>query len=149
MMIEDCLLFFIDVDMVFNKQTLYRIRKHTIRHRQMYFPIVFSQYDPSFEDDNPESMGLNQIHSSTFDIDDSRGYWRFYGFGITSLYRSDLKRVGGMNLTIHGWGKEDVDLFDRYYHSSLSSILADLKSKEMTSTLYYSSLLNLLTLALD
>lgn len=80
----------------------------------MYFPIVFSQYDPSFEDDNPESMGLNQIHSSTFDIDDSRGYWRFYGFGITSLYHSDLKRVGGMNLTIHGWGKEDVDLFDRY-----------------------------------
>ena len=117
---DDCLLFFIDVDMVFNKEALHRIRKHTIRHRQMYFPIVFSQYDPSFEDDDPESLAFNQIHSSTFDIDDDRGYWRFYGFGIASLYRSDLKQVGGMNLSIHGWGKEDVDLFDRVIRSNLT-----------------------------
>ena len=116
---DDCLLVFMDVDMVFEAKTLDRIRTHTIRNQQAYFPIVFSQFDPSFEDDNAE-VELDDAHSSVFDIDEDRGYWRFYGFGIASLYRSDLLSVGGMNVSIRGWGQEDVDLYDRVVHSNLT-----------------------------
>lgn len=109
---DDCLLFFIDVDMIFDRQTLERIRTHTIRGHQAYFPIVFSQFDPSF--------GTNRSSDDVFEIDQDRGYWRFYGFGIAALYRSDLRTVGGMNTSIRGWGQEDVDLYDRVVASSLS-----------------------------
>jgi chondroitin sulfate synthase len=109
---DDCLLAFIDVDMVFTEKTLDRIRSHTIRGRQVYFPIVFSQFDPSFGAPLAGSSDA-EIADDVFEIDDDRGYWRFYGFGIVSVYRSDLERVGGMNTSIHGWGQEDVDLYDR------------------------------------
>lgn len=36
---DDCLLFFIDVDMVFDAGALRRIRAHTIRRRQVRFPF--------------------------------------------------------------------------------------------------------------
>ena len=109
---DDCLLAFIDVDMVFTEKTLDRIRSHTIRGHQVYFPIVFSQFDPSFGAPLASLMDT-EIPDNVFEIDDDRGYWRFYGFGIVSVYRSDLERVGGMNTSIHGWGQEDVDLYDR------------------------------------
>ena len=109
---DDCLLAFIDVDMVFTERTLEHIRSHTIRGRQVYFPIVFSQFDPSFGAPLASSIG-SEVPEDAFEIDDDRGYWRFYGFGIVSIYRSDLERVGGMNTSIHGWGQEDVDLYDR------------------------------------
>ncbi|XP_032789583.1 chondroitin sulfate synthase 1 isoform X2 [Daphnia magna] len=109
---DDCLLAFIDVDMVFTEKTLHHIRSHTIRGRQVYFPIVFSQFDPSFRAPLTYSVD-SEIAVDVFEIDDDRGYWRFYGFGIVSVYRSDLERVGGMNTSIHGWGQEDVDLYDR------------------------------------
>lgn len=111
---DDCLLAFIDVDMVFTERTLEHIRSHTIRGHQVYFPIVFSQFDPSFGAPLASSSTDSiDVQESMFDIDDDRGYWRFYGFGIVSVYRSDLERVGGMNTSIHGWGQEDVDLYDR------------------------------------
>lgn len=118
---EDCLLFFVDVDMIFTRQTLEHIRLHTIRGRQVYFPIVFSQYDPSFEHRDLEP-DPERVQESDYEIDDHKGYWRFYGFGITSLYKSDLQRVGGMNTTIHGWGQEDVDLYDRMVASRELSV---------------------------
>ena len=112
---DDCLLVFIDVDMDFTADTLHRIRSHTIRHKQVYFPIVFSQYDPFFGTNESAASVVN-----AFDINRERGYWRFYGFGIASLYRSDLQRVGGLNVSIRGWGQEDVDLFDRIVRTNLT-----------------------------
>lgn len=107
---DDCLLVFIDVDMVFTVKTLDRIRTLTVRGKQVYFPIVFSQFDPSFNHLNSEEFSRQQ---SAFEMNDDIGYWRFYGFGIVSIFRSDLEKVGGMNTSIHGWGQEDVDLYDR------------------------------------
>lgn len=111
---DDCLLFFIDVDMVFDAGALRRIRAHTIRRRQVYFPVVFSQYDPHFA-----TNGSHSTDSDVFRLDPDVGYWRYYGFGIASMFRSDLRSVGGFNLTIRGWGNEDVDLFDRLVRSDL------------------------------
>lgn len=116
---DNCLLFFVDVDMIFDEDTLRRIRQHTISNRQMYFPIVFSQFDPSFATpmQRGPTIGGNNNH---FDICQQKGYWRAYGFGIVSLYRSDMIAVGGMNVSIHGWGNEDVDFFDRVVRSNFS-----------------------------
>lgn len=116
----DGLMVFIDVDMIFDSGSLDRIRTHTIRGRQVYFPIVFSQFDSSFNTGAPPPP--DSVQPDSFRIDDDLGYWRFYGFGIASIYKSDLERVGGMNTTIRGWGQEDVDLYDRLVQSGLLKI---------------------------
>lgn len=107
---DDDLLFFVDVDMVFTSESLERIRINTIQGKQAYFPIVFSEFDPSivYSDDSVTSS------PNHFLINEDTGYWRQYGFGIASVYKSDLKKVGGFDTSIHGWGKEDVDLFDKF-----------------------------------
>ncbi|PSN39485.1 Chondroitin sulfate synthase 1 [Blattella germanica] len=102
------LLFFIDVDMVFSTKTLERIRTNTVKGKQAYFPIVFSEFDPNF------ALSSNSIPMNHFKVNSNSGYWRRFGFGIVSVYKSDLKAVGGFNTGIRGWGKEDVDLFDKF-----------------------------------
>ncbi|KAJ9588123.1 hypothetical protein L9F63_018514 [Diploptera punctata] len=104
----ESLLFLVDVDMVFTTKTLERIRINTVKGKQAYFPIVFSEYDPNF------SLASNNVIRDHFKIDHDSGYWRMFGFGIVSVYKSDLRTVGGFNTEIRGWGKEDVDLFDKF-----------------------------------
>lgn len=115
----DALLFFIDVDIYLSRDALYRIRTLILQHRQVYFPIVFSQYDPKMlcpsGDEKCDLPGAN----STFSFQHDLGYWRQSGFGIAGLYKSDFERIGGFDTTIMGWGKEDVDLFNRILSSSL------------------------------
>ena len=36
-----------------------------------------------------------------------------FGYGMASMYNSDLRSLGGFDKSIKGWGKEDVDLFDK------------------------------------
>ena len=114
---SDDLLFFIDIDMQFNKKVIERVRLNTIKTKQVYFPIVFSEYSSELDDDllnNDIKMSLNNNH----------GYWRQYGFGIVSLFKSDLQSVGGLNIRIQGWGKEDVDLYSKFVSSNLTILRA-------------------------
>lgn len=74
---------------------------------QAYFPIVFSQYDPSIVAQD------SKVTISTPVVDEHRGKFRFFGFGIAALFVSDVDAVGGFNQGIKGWGKEDVDFVDR------------------------------------
>jgi chondroitin sulfate synthase len=104
----DNLLFLVDVDMVFTSRTLYRIRTNTVRGKQVYFPIVFSEYDPNFSYERATTL------RNHFVLDQNSGYWRQFGYGIVSVYKSDFKSVGGFDTGIRGWGKEDVDLFDKF-----------------------------------
>ncbi|KAK2727778.1 hypothetical protein QYM36_008312 [Artemia franciscana] len=110
---DDALLFLVDVDMSFTTESLERIRLSTIKHKQIYFPIVFSEFDPS-------SVYRKSESPDHFLISESSGYWRFFGYGIVSLYRCDLKFIGGYDTSITGWGKEDVDLFDKAVKSNLT-----------------------------
>ncbi|XP_014273128.1 chondroitin sulfate synthase 1 isoform X2 [Halyomorpha halys] len=105
------LLFFIDVDMVFRRGSLQRIRKNTIRKKSVYFPIVYSEFDPI-------AVFNQTISLNHFLIDETTGYWRQYGFGIGSVYKTDLIEVGSFDTTIKGWGKEDVDLFEKFITAS-------------------------------
>ena len=105
---NDSLLFFIDVDMIFTADTLERIRLNTIQRKQVYFPIVFTQYDPSI------TFPQSEKNINPFLINENTGHWRHFGFGIGSMYKSDFLSVGGFNTSIQGWGKEDVDLYDKF-----------------------------------
>lgn len=109
---NDELLFFVDVDMAFDGGVVRRIRSHTHRGRSVYFPIVFSQYDPAY------------VGKASPRVAPGEGYWRQFGFGIVSIYLSDLAAVGGLDVSIRGWGKEDVDLFDRVVASNLTVVRA-------------------------
>ncbi|XP_069138587.1 chondroitin sulfate synthase 1-like [Argopecten irradians] len=113
---SDSLLFFVDVDIKFSHEALLRIRLNTKKGVQVYYPIVFSQFDPV--------LICNQTHPSCEvnwrDFSSEMGYWRSFGYGIVSLYGSDLSTVGGFNTSIQGWGKEDVDLYSKFCDSNIT-----------------------------
>ncbi|XP_013140616.1 PREDICTED: chondroitin sulfate synthase 1 [Papilio polytes] len=112
---DDDLIFFIDVDMMFNHLSLRRIRINTIKYTQVYFPIVFSEFNPDVvngedynkfkdeiliadddigkfveeeEEEEPKTeRELADLKYST-EINDDNGYFRQYGFGILGLFHS-------------------------------------------------------------
>ncbi|KYQ52153.1 Chondroitin sulfate synthase 1 [Trachymyrmex zeteki] len=108
----DDLMLFIDVDVVFTGSALNRMRLNTLPGRRIYFPIVFSQYDPKVVYGDARKQ-------DKFIINEISGHWRQYGFGIVSLYKSDYRTVGGLDLSIQGWGKEDVEFFEKAVKSGL------------------------------
>nr|XP_033784856.1 LOW QUALITY PROTEIN: chondroitin sulfate synthase 3 [Geotrypetes seraphini] len=110
---NDTLLLFCDVDLIFTPDFLQRCRDNTIQGEQVYYPIVFSQYDPKL------TYGNSPPDDSNFVFTKKTGFWRDYGFGITCIYKSDLLKAGGFDTSIQGWGLEDVDLFAKVVASGL------------------------------
>lgn len=109
---SDDLMLFIDVDIVFTNSALNRIRLNTLLGRRIYFPIVFSQY-------NPQVVYGEAGKQDRFTINEISGHWRQYGFGIVSLYKRDYVAIGGLDLSIQGWGKEDVEFYEKAVKSDL------------------------------
>ncbi|XP_001807794.1 chondroitin sulfate synthase 1 isoform X2 [Tribolium castaneum] len=103
---DDDLVLFIDVDMVFDARSLQRVRQNTVKGRSVYFPIVYSLFDP-------------RITNRSLGIDEESGFWRQFGFGIVSIFKNDYKKLGGFNLNISGWGFEDVAFYDTAIQSDL------------------------------
>lgn len=95
--VETELLLLIDVDIQFSGEALDLVRSFSKLGEQVYFPVVFSMFKGEQE-----------------------GYWRDFGFGIMSAYKQDLDRVQGFNTSITGWGKEDVDLYERFLSTNIS-----------------------------
>lgn len=117
---ENDLMLFIDVDMVFDVDSLERVRRNTVQNSKVYFPIVYSLYDPHL---------INEIFNETMwmcpkngPIDDTHGFWRPFGFGIVAIYKSDYIRLGGFDLHISGWGSEDVTFYDNVIKSDLKIV---------------------------
>ncbi|XP_015599043.1 chondroitin sulfate synthase 1 isoform X2 [Cephus cinctus] len=111
---DEDLLFFIDVDIAFARDALLRIRLNTVKGRRVYFPVVYSQFDPRVV------LSESSPRQETFAVDETLGYWRQFGFGIVSLFKADYLTVGGFDLSILGWGKEDVDLYEKMVKSDLN-----------------------------
>lgn len=109
---DNDLMFFVDVDIAFTESALHRIRSNTLLGRQIYFPVVFSQY-------NPNTVRGDNRGGNVFAVDETSGYWRQFGFGIVSLYKQEYKTVGGFDLSIQGWGKEDVDFYEKVVKSNV------------------------------
>ncbi|CAF1475031.1 unnamed protein product [Rotaria magnacalcarata] len=120
------LLFFIDLDMVFTRELFPRIRHHTILHKQVYFPIIFSQYDPNYWETQ-----LSPSNFSSFHFRDDTGYWRQYGFGMLGIYKADLKLSGNWNVEISGWGKEDVEIYDKLVQSPTLNVFRTIDTSLM------------------
>ena len=68
-----------------------------------YYPIIYSKFDPEATN-----------HGETFDVGEREGFWREYGFGMVSLYQSDFAASGGFDLTLQGWGGEDIHLVTNF-----------------------------------
>ena len=98
------ILFFCDVDLVFAPDMLNHIRRNTVRGEKVYYPVFFSQFDPDVvyvEKERPPT------HFSFEELD---GFWRYFSFGMLSIYKSDFARTIGFNTKIQGWGLEDVEM---------------------------------------
>uniref|UniRef100_A0A8C6ST22 Hexosyltransferase n=1 Tax=Neogobius melanostomus TaxID=47308 RepID=A0A8C6ST22_9GOBI len=110
---NDSLLFYCDVDLLFNSNFLKRCRDNTAPGEQTYFPIIFSQYDPKV-------VYIGKVPSDNHYVFTAKtGLWRTYGFGIVCVYKGDLVKAGGFDTSIQGWGMEDVDLFNKFIQSGV------------------------------
>ena len=114
------LMFFCDVDIYFKPEFLERCRLHSSPGKKVYYPIVFSQYNPVITFGGEAVPQLNQQMRLSKDI----GFWRDFGFGMSCQYRDDFFSVGGFDLTIKGWGTEDVKLYRNYLGSKLTVVRA-------------------------
>ena len=101
------LLSFVDVDLVFETEFLFRCRGNTKLGQQVYFPVMFSRFHPNISHTGKE------MFKDRFTIHRDAGLWRFYSYGQVCVYNDDVEAVGGFNTTIKGWGMEDVDLFEK------------------------------------
>lgn len=112
---RNVLMFFCDVDIIFDIHFLDRCRMHARPGRQVYYPTVFSLYNPDIVYASKSRPSVRKQLA----IEHETGTWRQYGYGMTCLYRDDFFSVGGFDLTIEGWGGEDNDLLKKFKCSSL------------------------------
>eukprot|EP00058_Branchiostoma_floridae_P011136 XP_002596624.1 hypothetical protein BRAFLDRAFT_78480 [Branchiostoma floridae] len=105
---DNSLLFFCDVDIVFKQDVLQRCRSRSIAGEQVYYPVMFSQYDPRF------------AYGDQSNTSNDSGYWRHSSYGMICLFGEDFSRSGKFNTTIRGWGLEDVDLCNKLVASGIN-----------------------------
>lgn len=136
---ENDILFFMDIDMVVTPNIVAQCRQNIRQGRNAWYPSPYSQYDPDklcFNNDVPKPIDDRQymaydsdagpvqrdvsserlliretIKRTPLTLNRDRGFWRDFGFGIACMYKSDFIRTGGFDLTIEGWGEEDIRLY--------------------------------------
>jgi len=117
------LLFFCDIDVHFQLQFLDTCRNSAVENKVVFYPVVFSLYNPTLV---YHALGKNgkSAHDRTKlrRVHKDHGFWRDFGFGMSCQYQTDYTKIGGFDLSLHGWGLEDVLLYRKYASSSSFSI---------------------------
>lgn len=113
------IMFFCDVDVFFNPDFLERCRLYSEPGQMVYYPIVFSLYNPIIVYDGRPPDVERQMY-----IGKNNGFWRDFGFGMTCMYRNDFVATKGFDTTIQGWGMEDVKLYRKFLLTDLAVIRA-------------------------
>ena len=107
----ECTLFFCDIDIAFNQQTLDKCRILAVKETSAYFPVVFSQYNPE----------LSKIHMIKLNIliNENSGFWRAFGYGMSCIHSHDFKNsIKFPEYTT--WGQEDDIFHSKVKNSGLT-----------------------------
>ncbi len=109
---EDQLVFIVDVDLDVSTDFLQRCRLNAIRSKQVYFPVFFKLYKQDF---------VNRYHrgNHTLQIARHNGHWAHYSYGMVCLHAGDYRKLKGFDISMRGWGEEDIDLLDQILKSDL------------------------------
>lgn len=134
----DDIIFFIDVDITFKPISIERIRMNTKKHKQVYLPIVFSQYNPKkWDNTDTKSTSIPSDYDdmNSFDLNAETGYFRQFGYGICAIYKADIinPAINGFNDDITGWGLEDVKFLEKIVKIQQTPITAILNSAPVTT----------------
>ena len=102
------LLFLADIHVDFSHQFLERCRMNAIENRQVYFPAVFSPYNPSeFYKDR-----LLHPYAVRFKINSDQGTWMHENFHLACIYNYDLEKAleSGRGVKERDWSLVDLVL---------------------------------------
>ena len=83
------LLFLADIHVDFSQQFLERCRMNALENRQVYFPAVFSPYNPT----NFYTFRIRNPYATRFQISEEQGSWLHESFHLTCVYNYDLANV--------------------------------------------------------
>ncbi len=125
---NESLLFFCDVDVLFNKNFLDMCRLNAVKNERVFFPILYSFYNPKLVKNHASTNESNL--SSNEDVETARvsliinketGFWRDTGFGMVCLYREDFKTIGGFDefTSQDHWGGEDLHLYRKFLKTKM------------------------------